>query len=414
MRLCVVVIGDELLLGQVTDTNSGFIARSVAGASWPVVAVETVGDDAEDIRDAIGRALTRADVVITTGGLGPTKDDITKRVLCDCFGGELRLDPAVLANVKEVMSRRGRQINDLTLSQAMVPDTCEVIQNDVGTAPIMWFERDGKVLVAMPGVPFETEQMFTQKVYPRLLRRFETDTVIIHRSLIVTDMSESALAEKIADIEAAFPAGIHLAYLPNQGYVRLRLDGRHADRGYIEAETERQRDLIASRLGDAVLWREDMPLAAILLQMLTERELTVATAESCTGGNIAHTITLVPGSSAAMKGGVVAYCNSVKRAVLGVDGATIDSLGAVSLPVVEQMARGACERLCADIAVATSGIAGPGGAVEGKPVGTVCIAVATPAATVSHTYHFAGNRSRVINHATNMALILGIKALRGL
>ena len=413
MKTTIIVIGDELLIGQVTDTNSGMIARLMAPHGWEVEKVMTVADDREALREAVGRALDSTPVVLTTGGLGPTKDDITKAVLTDIFGGELREDPDVLANVREVVERRGLKLNDLTAAQAIVPTSCRVIQNRVGTAPLMWFERtDGHILVAMPGVPFETREMFSTEVMPMLLKRFPSPDNIEHRTLVVADISESALATRLAPWESALPPYAHLAYLPKPGVVRLRIDGRHTDAGFLKKEIDRLADELALLAAGNLMCRGDITPARCLLDMLVERHLTVGTAESCTGGNIAHTITAEPGSSAAMLGGVVSYSNDVKRRLLEVSEASLEAHGAVSIPVVKEMASGARKALGCDIALATSGIAGPGGAVPGKPVGTVCIAVATPWGLWADTFHFPGNRERVIDRATTTAIIRAIRELQ--
>ncbi|MBJ2186974.1 CinA family nicotinamide mononucleotide deamidase-related protein [Paramuribaculum intestinale] len=413
MKTTIIVIGDELLIGQVTDTNSGMIARLMAPHGWEVEQVMTVADDREAIREAVGRALDSTPVVLTTGGLGPTKDDITKAVLTDIFGGELREDPDVLANVREVVERRGLKLNDLTAAQAIVPTSCRVIQNRVGTAPLMWFERtDGHILVAMPGVPFETREMFSSAVMPMLLQRFPSPDHIEHRTLVLADISESALATRLAPWESALPPYAHLAYLPKPGVVRLRIDGRHTDAGFLKKEIDRLADELALLAAGNLMCRGDITPARCLLDMLVERHLTVGTAESCTGGNIAHTITAEPGSSAAMLGGVVSYSNDVKRRLLEVSEASLEAHGAVSIPVVKEMASGARKALGCDIALATSGIAGPGGAVPGKPVGTVCIAVATPWGLWADTFHFPGNRERVIDRATTTAIIRAIRELQ--
>lgn len=417
MNVSIIVIGDEILLGQVTDTNSGYLARTIAPAGWSVADVAVVADDAQAIRSAIERAMSSSPIVLTTGGLGPTKDDITKATLRDIFGGEMKLDPDVAANVERVMAARGRTLNDLTRAQAIVPSSATIIQNAVGTAPIMWFEKDGHTLVAMPGVPFETEQMFASEVFPRLLSRHGGDVAITHRYIQVWGMSESAIAETLAPIEAALPAELHLAYLPSQGIVRLRLDGVSADAAELEKMATSAADSIAGRLGDAVLCRDDRPVAALLLDELRARSLRCTSAESCTGGNIAHRLTMIAGSSDAFNGSVVAYSNDVKERLLGVAHSTLEKHGAVSIPVVEQMAAGACRATCAQLGMATSGIAGPGGATPGKPVGTVCIAVAIDVGggafrSSSHTYHFAGNRARVIDHATTTALVEAVRFLR--
>ncbi|MCM1076669.1 MAG: CinA family nicotinamide mononucleotide deamidase-related protein [Bacteroides sp.] len=419
MQLSVIVIGDELLLGQVTDTNSGEIARHIAPYGWEVNDVQAVGDEAHEIRRAIDRALELSDVVITTGGLGPTKDDITKGVLRDYFGGELVEDASVLENVKQVVSRKGFKLNDLTAAQAIVPTSCRVIQNRVGTAPIMWFERDGKVLVAMPGVPFETREMFQSEVFPQLREKFHTNVDIEHAVLMVTDYTESGLAERIAAWEEALPDYLHLAYLPKPGLIRLRIDGVHPDKDFISAEVSRASAELRLMLGDAVIAAEDLTPAQILLKECAKRGLTLASAESCTGGNIAHELTLIPGSSEVFVGSVVSYSNDVKMRVLGVSSQTLDDNGAVSLPVVREMAESVLNVTGAKVAVATSGIAGPGGGTADKPVGTVCIAAAvvTPQNMTLcevETYHFTGTRSRVIESSTTRALIMAVKLLRKL
>lgn len=417
MQLSVIVIGDELLLGQVTDTNSGEIARHIAPYGWEVNDVQAVGDEAEEIRRAIDRAFELSDVIITTGGLGPTKDDITKGVLRDYFGGELVEDPAVLENVKQVVSSKGFKLNDLTAAQAIVPTSCRVIQNRVGTAPIMWFERDGKVLVAMPGVPFETREMFQSEVFPQLREKYRTNVDIEHAVLMVTDYTESGLAEYIAAWEEALPPHLHLAYLPKPGLIRLRIDGAHPDKAFITEEVRRAATELHEMLGDAVIATDDLTPAQILLKECGRLGLTLASAESCTGGNIAHELTLIPGSSEVFVGSVVSYSNEVKMNLLGVGAKTLEENGAVSLPVVREMAEGVLRATGAKVAVATSGIAGPGGGSEEKPVGTVCIAAAllTPEGMTlceAETYHFAGTRSRIIESSTTRALIKAIKLLR--
>lgn len=411
MDVSVIAIGDELLIGQVTDTNSGDIARALTPFGWSLRSTRTVHDNAADIRDAITQAFAESDVVLTTGGLGPTKDDITKSTLRDIFGGEMVLDSATLENVREVFRRRGLHMNSLTESQAMVPSSCTVIKNELGTAPVMWFERNGKVLVAMPGVPFETRNAFSKEVLPRLLRHFGQTATILHSTLIITDITESDLAERIADIENALPPQLHLAYLPNAGYIRLRLDATGMEETRLQEMLSDAVSALRKNLGDKVLAEHDATPEEILKDILVEKGLTFATAESCTGGNIAHRFTMLPGASDVFAGGVVSYANEVKLNVLGVDAGTIATLGAVSEPVAAAMAEGACRVLGTDCAVATSGIAGPGGGTPDKPVGTVCMAFATPAGTHTVTVHLPGDRGRVIDRASTTALIGMIKAL---
>lgn len=412
MEVSVIVIGDELLIGQVVDTNSGDIARMIAPAGWSVKEVITVHDDAGAIREAIERALASTDIVLTTGGLGPTKDDITKATLCSVFGGGMHLDESVLENVYEIFRRRGLIMNDLTRSQAMVPDSCRVIPNDLGTAPVMWFERDGKVLVAMPGVPFETRHAFAAHVFPALLSHFSERTVVEHRTFVVVDISESDLAEMLDGWERELPPGFHLAYLPQAGYIRLRIDAVGDNRDSVVAELDRLSATLSAIVGDRIIAREDITPQEIVMRMLKEKSLTMATAESCTGGNIAHRMTMLAGVSEVFCGGVVSYSNEVKMRVLGVKEETLRAYGAVSEPTAREMAEGARRVLGCDVAVATSGIAGPGGGTPEKPVGTVCIAISTPQATVTDTLRLPGDRSRVIDRATTTVLIRLILTLR--
>ncbi|MDE6544189.1 MAG: CinA family nicotinamide mononucleotide deamidase-related protein [Muribaculaceae bacterium] len=412
MNVSIIVIGDELLIGQVTDTNSGFLARTMRPAGWKVLKVEVVPDDNAAIRRAVTEALDRADVVLTTGGLGPTKDDITKQALMDVFGGELYRDEAVEANVREVVGKRGIRLNSLTADQALVPSSCRVIQNRLGTAPIMVFEQEGKTLVAMPGVPFETRGMFTSEVFPMLLRRYTPDVALRSDVIQAVDITESDLALRLASWEEALPPFLHLAYLPQPGLIRLRLDGSHIDPAVLDAEMDRRRAELITLVGDNLFADSDITPAALLIKLLASRGLKVATAESCTGGAVSAAITAIPGASEVMQGAVVSYSNDVKTSVLAVDAKAIEAVGAVSEPVVRQMAAGVA-RLCdADCAIATSGIAGPGGGTPEKPVGTVWICVLTPAGSQAWCFHFPGDRERVVGRAVMTALLRLCKALK--
>lgn len=413
MDISIIVIGDELLIGQVSDTNSGDIERAVEPLGWNVSRVVTVHDDAEAITEAVERELSCSRIVLTTGGLGPTKDDITKKVLANVFGGEMVMDPDVLAHVRRIMAERGVPMNDLTATQAIVPSSCTVIPNDLGTAPVMWFERpDGHVLVAMPGVPFETQHAFSAHVLPKLRERFASGIFVERRCVITAGISESAIAEQLDEWEKGLPKGFHLAYLPQRGLVRLRLDGSGPDREILNADSTRLHGELVSILKDAVVATDDLTPAQIVVSMLIKRGLTVVTAESCTGGTIASMITSVAGCSQVMKGGVVAYSNEVKASVLGVSESTLAAYGAVSEPVVDEMLRGAQKALNADVAIATSGIAGPGGAVPGKPVGTVVIGVALKDTIHVATCHFPGSRASVVERASVKALLTLIHMLK--
>ncbi len=413
MKLSIIIIGTEILLGQVNDTNSGYIARALVPRGWEVVRTITVDDSRQAIMHAIESSMVQSDLVITTGGLGPTKDDITKGVLCEYFGTSMVYDQAVAANVERVFAKRGLQLNNLTRSQAWVPASCRVIQNRLGTAPIMWFERDGKVLVSMPGVPFETEGMLDSEVVPQVMEHFRPDLTYVHHTLIVSGLPESALAERLDDFECALPPSMKLAYLPDPGYIKLRLDATlpAAEAGANRSHMSAFIDRLKAKLGPLVIYDGDATPAEILLEKLRATGRTVATAESCTGGNIAHRLTSIAGSSESYVGSVVSYSNIVKANVLGVNMADIEAHGAVSEPVVCQMAQGACRLLGSDCAVATSGIAGPGGGSPDKPVGTVWIAVCVDGITTARLLHLPGNRSRVIQRASTEAILMLLRAL---
>ncbi len=402
MRLSIIIIGDEILLGRVTDTNSGLIARRFSEMGWQVASVRTVGDAAMAIEEAIEASLAESDLVLSTGGLGPTRDDITKAVMMKVFGGELHRDAAVAANVERIFAERGLVLNDLTRSQAMVPSSCRVIQNLFGTAPLMWFERAGKVLVAMPGVPFETRGMLPA-VVSEVEARFGNVGRTLHREFTVTGITESDLAERLSAYEDSLPAGYKLAYLPSPGEIVLRLDGKPDD-GTERFETCAEN--LVNTLGDKLAGTGKVLPAQMLLHCLREKGYTLATAESCTGGNIAHLITSTAGCSDVYVGGIVSYCNEVKMKLLGVSVDTLSTVGAVSQDTVRQMAAGACRVCEADCAVATSGIAGPGGAVPGKPVGTVWIAARTPNTAVEKLFHFSGDRQAIVERASAAAIML--------
>ena len=411
MDVSVIVIGDELLIGQVVDSNSGWIARHLNPIGWNVKSVKVVADDGNEIIRAIDQAFQQTDIVLTTGGLGPTKDDITKLTLCQYFGGEMKMDEATLRNVEDIISKRHLSMNPLNEAQALVPTSCRVIQNQVGTAPIMWFDKDGKVLVAMPGVPFEMETMMEREVIPQLLKRFAVNDHIEHRTFIVIGYAESALAIKLDTFEKEMPDYIHLAYLPKPGIVRLRLTGMSKDAERIKTDMQILSDKLDCILGNAIVCHEDKPLSEIIGDKLRTLNLSLATAESCTGGNIAHKITSIAGSSEYYKGSVVSYSNEIKQDLLKVGETVLIEHGAVSEPVVRQMVTGVCELLGTDCAVATSGIAGPGGGTESKPVGTVWMAAKVRDKITSICKHFPGSRERVIDRATTEAQIMLLRLL---
>lgn len=400
----IITVGDELLIGQVTDTNSAWMGRELNKAGIEVIRITSVRDRAGEITEAVYAAMKRADIVLMTGGLGPTKDDITKQTLCDYFHTKLVFSEEVFENVRRVLAGR-IPMNALNKSQAMVPEDCLVINNRVGSASVSWFERDGKVLVSMPGVPQEMTTVMSEEVIPRLRSKFRTD-VIIHRTFTVHHYPESVLAEKLEPWEGALPACLKLAYLPKPGLIRLRLTGRGQDKEEVMAMLAGESAKLEAILGEDILDEEDTPVELLLGQLLGKKKLTLSTAESCTGGSIAARITSIAGSSAYFKGSVVAYSNEVKTSMLHVSAETLEKHGAVSEETVIEMVKGVMNALKTDCAVATSGIAGPGGGTQEKPVGTVWIAAAYK--NEIRTMKQETNRGREMNieRAGNNALLL--------
>ena len=405
VKVEIITIGDEILIGQIVDTNSAWMAVELNKAGFELAQITSVHDDANHIIESLDLALERADVVLFTGGIGPTKDDITKQTLCKYFDTTLVFDEEVYKNIERILINRSRAVNELTRTQAFVPEKCTVIQNLVGTAPITWFEKAGKVIVSMPGVPNEMKYVMGLEIIPRLQNCFKTPA-IVHKTIIVQGLPESALALKIADWENALPSDIHLAYLPNYGVVKLRLGGSSDDALALEFAINQQADLLTEILGNAIVAYDDVPLEVLIGQLLIKNGATLATAESCTGGNIAHQITKVAGSSSYFKGSVVAYSNEVKINVLGVCSEDIEKFGAVSKEVVEQMAVGVRRLMKTDFAVATSGIAGPSGGSDEKPVGTVWIAVSSSTGTVSREFRYGNVRLQNIERTTQTALLM--------
>ena len=399
-----ITIGDELLIGQVVDTNSAWMGRELNNIGIEVLRIVSVRDREEEILEAIDNAMKRVNIVLVTGGLGPTKDDITKQTLCKYFNTELIFSEEVFENVKRVLAGK-IPMNKLNKGQAMVPKNCTVINNPVGSASVSWFERDGKVLVSMPGVPQEMTTVMAESVLPKLHERFQTD-VIMHQTFLVQHYPESVLAEKLEAWEVALPDCIKLAYLPKLGIIRMRLTGRGHDRKEVETLLNREKAKLETILGEDIFSEEDTPLEVIIGELLKKRKLTVSTEESCTGGSIAERLTSIAGSSEYFKGSIVAYSNEVKKDLLYVSSETLEKYGAVSEETVIEMVKGAMKALKTDCAVATSGIAGPGGGTPEKPVGTVWIAAGYK--NEIRTYKQETNRGRAMNieRASNNALLM--------
>lgn len=381
MNASIITIGDEILIGQIVDTNSAYMAQQLNLIGVKVEAIETVADSAEAILQALERNLKLSELVLITGGIGPTKDDITKRSLASFFGMELVQNHDVAHHVKSLLAKRGIPYNDLNVEQSLLPDRCRVLHNSHGTAPGMWFDYYGRVVISMPGVPFEMKGLMTDHVLPMVKSHFNLNHVI-HHTIITYGLPESVLAERIASWEDALPADIKLAYLPNPNFVRLRLsaydvvdlDGVKEQIAYWESELHKL-------IGANILGGNDASLEAVVSALLREGGHTLSTAESCTGGAIASRFTALAGASDIFLGGVVSYSNQVKMDVLGVLSQTLDSYGAVSEQVAIEMARGVRRVMNSTYSIATTGIAGPGGGSPEKPVGTVWIAVDTPKGT---------------------------------
>ncbi|MBQ4390572.1 MAG: CinA family nicotinamide mononucleotide deamidase-related protein [Paludibacteraceae bacterium] len=403
MQAEIITIGDELLIGQVVDTNSAFMAQQLNSVGVEVERVVSVHDDAEQIAQALDDALTRADIVITTGGLGPTKDDITKHVLCNYFHTRLVPNAAVEAHIRRIYADRPQVLNRLTETQWLVPENCRVLQNRVGSAPLMyWHLDDGRQVFCLPGVPYEMEIAIREQILPVIKSQISNlKFQINHRTILVSGIPESSLAIVLEDWENALPEGLHLAYLPKDGTIRLRLSGYGVPTELVEQEKAKLMALVR----EWFVAEEDKPLEVLVGERLKALGKTISTAESCTGGTLASMLARHPGSSQFYWGSVVSYDNSVKANVLGVNKQDLQTYGAVSEQVVCQMADGV-RRLCGtDYVIATSGIAGPTGGTADKPVGTVWIAWATPQGTTAECFHLGSLREQVIARTCSKALI---------
>jgi nicotinamide-nucleotide amidase len=393
-NISIITIGDELLIGQVIDTNSAWMAQELNKSGFWVNRRLAIGDDREDILKALDEESTNADIILLTGGLGPTADDITKPLLCEYFNTTLVINEEALNNVKNIfINILHRPLTDRNLKQAEVPASCQVIQNKRGTAPGMLFEKKGKIFVSMPGVPHEMKGMMTESVIPYLKNHFGTN-YISHRTLLTAGIGESTLADHIQDIEETLPPEIKLAYLPNYGMVRLRLTANSNQEGILESQLNRLFSDLKSRVNEWLVTDEDISVQEVLYRMLTAGKQTLSTAESCTGGYVAQLITSIPGSSAYFRGSVVAYDNDIKKKILGVDPAILSSAGAVSEETARAMVNGVIKIMETDFAIATTGIMGPGGGSKEKPVGTVWIAAGNARDIITQKLWFRFDRQR--------------------
>ena len=410
MDISIVNIGDELLIGQVVNSNVAVMSKMLVAAGMNVKETAVIGDDRGAILSTVQRLMNCSDVVLVTGGLGPTKDDVTKKVLCELFGSKLEENQMALDNVKRIFEGRGYELTPVNRLQAWVPECCEVLNNDLGTAPCMWFEngerRAENVLVSLPGVPFEMEWLMRNRVIPKLKEHFKTGAIVT-KNILVQGIGESFLSDLIEPWEQTLPKNMRLAYLPSAGLTKLRITAfgdSTQDEGVLHEQVTSLLPGLYRLSGDYIVGEDCETLAELVHKRLTEANMTLATAESCTGGTIASRLTALPGASAYFKGGVVAYSNEVKESHLGVRHETLAAHGAVSEETAREMVEGVRSRMDADYAIATTGVAGPDGGTPEKPVGTVWIAVASREKTVARLLQFGGNRRQQnIDRSVNQA-----------
>jgi nicotinamide-nucleotide amidase len=405
MQAEIITIGDELLIGQVVDTNSAWLGQMLNKCNIKVKRINSIGDDASEIKEMLSNCLKRSELIIITGGLGPTKDDITKKTLKEYFGMEWRIDQDVINQLEMYFKNRGRQLMEVNKVQAELPSECLTLFNEWGTAPGMWFDVDGRVVISLPGVPYEMKNIFEFKALPKIQERFNEPT-LYHKTIVTFNIPESILAKQIEDIENQLPNNIKLAYLPGLNVVRLRLTGTMSKEVDIFEYVDSFAQKIIDRIGSSVIATQDLTLAEIVSKKLNSNGKTLSVAESCTGGYISHLLTSIPGASKVFVGSVISYSNSVKHHQLGVESTLFETVGAVSEQVVSQMAIGVKERLQTDYSIAVSGVAGPAGGSDEKPVGTVVIGVASETETIVKTFHFHGERINVIGRSANMAFAM--------
>ncbi len=405
MKAIIITIGDELLIGQTVDTNSAWIGAELSKAGFDVSRIVSIHDTREDILYTLGEVAATANVVLITGGLGPTSDDITKQTLCEYFNTNMVLNKEVLGMIEKMMLHRKFQMNENNRKQAEVPESCRVLTNATGTAPGMWFEKDGIIYISMPGVPYEMKYIMNEHVIPELTKRF-TSQIIIHRNIMTYGTFEAKLAEILTDFELSLPESIKLAYLPASGIIKLRLTAIGKERRKLENEINESVNLLYRTIPEFIYGENEESLEMVIGNLLKEKNNTVCTAESCTGGEIARLITSIPGCSSYYSGSVVAYSNTAKVSMLGVNSETLERYGAVSEEVVQELAIGARNKFKTDFAVATSGIAGPDGGTDTKPVGTLCIAVASEKGVAFEKRVFGNDRNTNILRFSLAALNL--------
>lgn len=405
MKATIVTIGDEILIGQIIDTNSGFIAKSLDKIGVEIKEMISISDDKQHILNTFTQLQDKVDLVIITGGLGPTKDDITKHTFCEYFNDDLVVNEKVLVHVTQMIeSFYKRPITQLNKDQALVPSKCTILHNEMGTAPGMWMKKANTVFISLPGVPYEMKYLLDNEVVPKIVQEYKRP-YIIHKTILTYGEGESKVAERIEEWENDLPPFIKLAYLPNPGRVRLRLSARGTDKSVLEQEIQKNIASLTKIIGDIIVgFDEDETLEVVIGRLLQQHNKTIATAESCTGGKIAEVITAVSGSSNYFKGSIVSYATEVKVNVLGVSQEVIDKYSVVSAEVVKEMAINVKRIMKTDYAIATTGNAGPTKGETNAEIGTVFIAIATPNEVIVQEYNFGQPRDKVIDRAVNKSL----------
>lgn len=405
IRATILTIGEEILYGHILDTNANFISNALSDIGIKVVMHLSVGDIFGDILDALKVAEAKSDVILITGGLGPTNDDITKKCLSKYFNAEIKLNQKVFDDLSTYFNKRGFPFTESNQKQAYIPEKADVITNEMGTAPAMWFEKDNTIFVSMPGVPHEMKYLVNEKIIPRLNDIFKSN-IIYHRLIMTAGLGESWLAEKIEKWESSLPEYLSLAYLPSYGQVKLRLTARGNDKQFLKDEVDSYTRSLNKYIGQYIYGEDGVTIQEAIGKLLTSNKQTLSLAESCTGGYISHFITSVPGSSIYFKGSVIAYSNDVKESILKVKPETLQDYGAVSEETVKEMAEGVRKKFKTDYAVATSGVAGPGGGTSDKPVGTVWIAIADRNNTFTRKLTILKDRMSNIKYSSVSALVL--------
>lgn len=423
MNVSIINIGDELLIGQVVNTNASKMSQMLVSAGMEVVEVATIGDDGDAIEQTLRRCLAFSDAVLVTGGLGPTKDDITKNKLCELFHSRLVENAEALANVKRIFDARGYELTPINRQQAWVPECCIMVNNILGTAPCMWFDVNGasdllphpdgrsRVVVSMPGVPFEMINLMETEIVPRLRSHFHCSH-ILNKTLLVQGIGESFLSDMIEPWELALPKSIRLAYLPQAGMLRLRLTARGEDQALLQNQIDKAVEELYPIAGQYIVGEDLQTLPELVAHTLSSRGLTLASAESCTGGAIASRLTALPGASTYFKGAIVSYCNEAKEHLLGVSHDTLETHTAVSEATVKEMAQGARRQMNVDYAVATTGVAGPTGGTNKSPVGTVWMAIAGPHGVEAKCMKYGDRREQTIDRACNEVFSMIVKTVR--